>query len=94
MSLLLSFSLFPLSIESNNSDRPEHQELLHEVWTTFMHTNALNPMMYPSLRRFETEVVSMSAWMLGGDGSVAGSLTSGLHTYRFLLSPSVCHRWN
>lgn len=42
-----------------------------------MHTNALNPMMYPSLRRFETEVVSMSAWMLNGDGNVAGSLTSG-----------------
>jgi sphinganine-1-phosphate aldolase len=47
-----------------------------------MHTNALNPMMYPSLRRFETEVVSMSAWMLNGDGNVAGSLTSGLSSHR------------
>eukprot|EP00604_Paraphysomonas_vestita_P000427 CAMPEP_0174825852 /NCGR_PEP_ID=MMETSP1107-20130205/43180_1 /TAXON_ID=36770 /ORGANISM="Paraphysomonas vestita, Strain GFlagA" /LENGTH=387 /DNA_ID=CAMNT_0016057889 /DNA_START=356 /DNA_END=1519 /DNA_ORIENTATION=+ len=33
--------------------------------------------MYPSLRRFETEVVSMTSWMLHGDGNVAGSLTSG-----------------
>jgi sphinganine-1-phosphate aldolase len=42
-----------------------------------MHTNALNPMMYPSLRKFETEIVSMSAWMLHGDENTAGSLTSG-----------------
>lgn len=76
-SLNLSISV-SVSAESNNSDRPEHEQLLHEVWKTFMHTNALNPMMYPSLRRFETEVVSMSAWMLNGDGNVAGSLTSGL----------------
>jgi sphinganine-1-phosphate aldolase len=42
-----------------------------------MHSNALNPMMYPSLRKFETEIISMSTWMLHGDENVAGSLTSG-----------------
>lgn len=63
--------------ESSNSDNNNHEHLLQEVWNTFMHTNALNPMMYPSLRRFETEVVSMTSWMLNGDGNVAGSLTSG-----------------
>jgi sphinganine-1-phosphate aldolase len=60
-----------------------------------MHTNALNPMMYPSLRRFETEVVSMSAWMLGGDGNVAGSLTSGLCIFLLgSLSLWSCCRWD
>ena len=50
-----------------------------------MHTNALNPMMYPSLRRFETEVISMTSWMLSGDENVVGSLTSG-GTESILLS--------
>jgi len=50
---------------------------LTEVWKKFMHSNALNPMMYPSLRKFETEIISMSTWMLHGDENVAGSLTSG-----------------
>ena len=36
-----------------------------------------NPMMYPSLKRFETEVISMTTWMLNGDGNCAGAMTSG-----------------
>ena len=42
-----------------------------------MHSNALNPMMYPSLQKFETEVCSMATWMLNGAPTCAGSLTSG-----------------
>jgi sphinganine-1-phosphate aldolase len=42
-----------------------------------MHTNALNPTAFPSLLLYETEVVSMCADLLHGDGAVAGSMTSG-----------------
>jgi sphinganine-1-phosphate aldolase len=42
-----------------------------------MHTNALNPTAFPSLLLYETEVVSMCADLLHGDGLVAGSMTSG-----------------
>ena len=43
----------------------------------FMHENALNPMVFPSLRRFETEIVSMVANMLHGNSAVVGNVTSG-----------------
>jgi sphinganine-1-phosphate aldolase len=55
----------------------EPENLLWKSWELFMHTNALNPTIYPSLRRMENEVVSMTSWMLSGDVNVAGSLTSG-----------------
>jgi sphinganine-1-phosphate aldolase len=64
---------------SNDTDlgSPEHEKLLNQAWELFMHTNALNPMMYPSLRKFENEIVSMTTWMTNGDVNVAGSVTSG-----------------
>ena len=43
----------------------------------FLHENALNPMVFPSLARFESEIVAMAATMLHGSGRVVGSLTSG-----------------
>jgi sphinganine-1-phosphate aldolase len=63
--------------ESSGSGSPDHEQMLKACWSKFMHTNALNPIMYPSLKRFENEVVAMVAWMLHGDGAVAGALTSG-----------------
>jgi glutamate/tyrosine decarboxylase-like PLP-dependent enzyme len=50
--------------------------LLHDAFFLFFSENALNPMAFPSLRRFETEVVSMVADLLGAPDAV-GSLTSG-----------------
>ncbi len=61
----------------SSSSSLSHDELLEEAWNLFMHSNALNPMMYPSLRKFETEIVSMTSWMLHGDATTAGSVTSG-----------------
>lgn len=69
-----SYRLFS---EASGSGNENHEVMLKDVWTKFMHSNGLNPMMYPSLRRFENEIVSMAAWMLQGDGAVTGSLTSG-----------------
>ena len=63
--------------ESSKADLADHDNLLSGVWNEFMHTNALNPMMYPSLRKFETEIISMTAWMLNGDDKCCGALTSG-----------------
>lgn len=50
-------SAYATFAEKSTSDIPSHDKMLSDVWTTFMHTNALNPMMYPSLRKFETEII-------------------------------------
>ena len=50
-------------------NQPEHESLLANAWQKLMHTNALNPMMYSSLRQLENEVVAMTANMLHGDAT-------------------------
>ena len=73
-SLGVAYELFS---ESTGSGNVAHEKLVADAWKIFMHTNAINPTAYHSLRRFETEVLSMCAWMLNGDAQVAGTLTSG-----------------
>jgi len=51
--------------------------LANDVFVRYAHGNGLNPLMFPTLRKYETEVVSMTASMLNGDASVVGALTSG-----------------
>lgn len=55
----------------------EISDLLKEAYTLFFAENGLNPTAFPSLRRFETEVIAMVAALLGSDGTVVGNLTSG-----------------
>eukprot|EP00118_Oscarella_pearsei_P026722 m.310347 g.310347 ORF g.310347 m.310347 type:complete len:537 (+) comp51007_c0_seq1:154-1764(+) len=55
----------------------DHEALVREFLRTFIHENALNPIVFPALRRFETETVAMAADMLHGDANVVGSLTTG-----------------
>lgn len=55
----------------------EHDQLVRFFHEAFMHENALNPTVFPALRRFETEVVGMTSSMLHGDCHVVGSMTSG-----------------
>ena len=55
----------------------EIDELLKEASNLFFSENGLNPTAFPSLRKFETEIVAMTANLLGGDASTAGNLTSG-----------------
>jgi sphinganine-1-phosphate aldolase len=50
--------------------------LLHDAFFKFFSENALNPMAFPSLRRMETEVLSMVADLLHGPDA-AGSMTTG-----------------
>ena len=55
----------------------EHTAFLKAAHELFFSENALNPMAFPALRRFEAEVVRMTASMLNGDAQVAGTMTSG-----------------
>lgn len=53
------------------------RDLLHAAYEMFFAENGLNPTAFPSLRRFETEIVGMVASLLGGQGEIAGNMTSG-----------------
>ena len=53
-------------------------DLLKQAYTLFFSENGLNPTAFPSLRKFETEVVAMTARLLGGgDETVVGNMTAG-----------------
>lgn len=55
----------------------ELTEFAKQAYMMFFSENALNPMAFPSLKRFEAEVVAMTAGLLGGDAGVVGNMTSG-----------------
>jgi glutamate/tyrosine decarboxylase-like PLP-dependent enzyme len=48
-----------------------------DAYLRFFSENALNPMAFPSLRRFERDVVKMVGGLFGGPDGFAGTLTSG-----------------
>ncbi len=70
----------------------EHNEFLKKVYNTFFSENGLNPMAFPSLKRFEAEVLSMSADMLGGDDRVVGAMTTG-GTESILMAVKTYREW-
>jgi glutamate/tyrosine decarboxylase-like PLP-dependent enzyme len=55
----------------------EHDDFIKSAYMTFFSENFLNPMAFKSLKRFETEVVRMTADLLQGDDSVVGTMTAG-----------------
>src|SRR5688572_26855101 len=55
----------------------EAARVQEEAYRQFFFENGLNPSAFPSLRKFETEVVAMSADLVNGDGEVVGNMTSG-----------------
>jgi glutamate/tyrosine decarboxylase-like PLP-dependent enzyme len=55
----------------------EASKLLEQAYMNFAHLNRLNPTSFPSLRKFENEIVSMCANLLHGDENVVGTVTSG-----------------
>ena len=55
----------------------EANALLKEAHGLFFSENGLNPTAFPSLRQFETEVIAMSAHLLGGTADTVGNMTSG-----------------
>uniref|UniRef100_A0A7I4CT04 sphinganine-1-phosphate aldolase n=1 Tax=Physcomitrium patens TaxID=3218 RepID=A0A7I4CT04_PHYPA len=59
-----------------------HFRLVNEAYCMFAHTNPLHPDVWPSIPRFESEVVNMTASFLGSKlqasgGMVCGNMTSG-----------------
>ena len=55
----------------------EAAKLLEQAFMDFAHLNRLNLTSFPSLRKFETEIVSMCACLLHGNENVVGNVTSG-----------------
>lgn len=55
----------------------EMLDVVKEAYLRFFSENALNPMAFPSLRRFESEVLRMTASLFHGDAETAGTMTSG-----------------
>ncbi|KAK5584896.1 hypothetical protein RB653_006514 [Dictyostelium firmibasis] len=55
----------------------EHTKLLNEAYSLFSLSNPLHPSVFPSIRKFETETISMVSNMLNAHSKVVGSLTSG-----------------
>ncbi|MCL7453358.1 MAG: aspartate aminotransferase family protein [Anaerolineae bacterium] len=70
----------------------ELTEFLKEAYTLFFSENGLSPMAFPSLKRFEAEVVSMTASILGGSEATAGNMTSG-GTESILMAVKTAREW-
>lgn len=70
----------------------EVNELAKAAYTTFFSENGLNPTAFPSLRRFETEVVAMVGGLLRGDGHTAGNMTTG-GTESILMAVLTAREW-
>lgn len=55
----------------------EASKLAEQAYLNFAHLNRLSPTSFPSVRKFENEIVSMCANLLHGDENVVGTVTSG-----------------
>lgn len=70
----------------------EVTEFLKNAYTTFFSENGLNPMAFPSLKKFEAEVIAMAANLLGGDAETTGNMTSG-GTESILMTVITAREW-
>ena len=52
-------------------------QLTRDAYALFFSENGLNPMAFPSLKKFEADVIAMTASLLGGDDETVGNLTTG-----------------
>ena len=70
----------------------EITDLLKQAYTLFFSENGLNPMAFPSLKKFEAEVVAMTASLLGGDSQTVGNMTTG-GTESLLMAVKTARDW-
>lgn len=70
----------------------EHTRLLKDAYCMSFSENGLSPLAFPSLKRFETEVIAMTADMLGGGPQAVGSVTSG-GTESILMAVKSAREW-
>jgi len=55
----------------------QHAKLSEAYRAAFQYESTLNPSAFPSLRKFEKEVIGMAGELMHGDRHVAGSVTTG-----------------
>lgn len=55
----------------------DHSAFLKQVYTEYFNENALNPTVFPSLKKMESEVVRMTTDLLHGGPDACGVMTSG-----------------
>ena len=55
----------------------EYTQFLKEAHGLYFSANALNPMAFQSLQRFEADVIRMTAALLNGDDKTCGTMTAG-----------------
>lgn len=70
----------------------KHTEQLLDVYKRFYAENALSPGAFPSLAKFEREVVKIMADLLDGSGKATGTMTSG-GTESILLAVKTHRDW-
>jgi len=59
------------------SNDAAHEKLLNEAYSLFSLTNPLHPETFPSIKKFEAEVIRMTCSMMNGDENTCGGMTSG-----------------
>ena len=66
--------------------------LLRDAYAMFMAENGLSPMAFPSLKTMENDVVAMTACLLNGGESAAGTMTSG-GTESIFMAMKTAREW-
>lgn len=67
-------------------------EIQKEAYLLFFSENGLNPTAFPSLKKFEAEVIAMTAGLLHGDAGTIGNMTSG-GTDSILMATLAAREW-
>ncbi len=71
---------------------PDHQTFLSQAYALHAASNPLHVDLWPSIARYEAEIVAMTATMLGGGSGVCGTVTSG-GTESILLAMKTYRDW-
>lgn len=74
------------------STRPDITEVAKDAYMRFFSENALNPMTFPSLRRFENDVLGMAQDLFHAPEGAAGSMSSG-GSESLLLAVKTARDW-
>ena len=67
-------------------------DIAREAFNCYFMENGLSPFAFPSLRTLETEVIAMTAGLLGGDAETVGSFTCG-GTESIFMSVKTARDW-
>lgn len=70
----------------------EIREITREAFNIYFMENGLSPFAFASLKKLETEVIAMTAGLLGGDSETAGSFTCG-GTESILMAVKTARDW-